>query len=75
MNSPQTVLNGIRSPHAVGAGLLSTPLMKEENTRAWASVEPAARRTELGCQATERTVERSGFLMCLETHQSFSSSK
>lgn len=32
------------------------------------SQEPAARRTLLGCQSRLSTVERMGFLMCLQTH-------
>lgn len=39
------------------------------------SVPPAARRTLLGCQSTLRMVLRMGFLRCLLTHQSPSSSK
>src|SRR5690554_5454430 len=74
-NSPQTVLKGSLSPQTPGAGRASLPLMKVEKTRAWTSVEPAARRTELGCQATEVMVLRMGFLRCFDTHQSFSSSK
>ena len=73
--SPQTVLKGSLSPQTLLSGLASTPLMKLENTRACASVDPAARRTELGCQATVVMVLRIGFLRCLDTHQSFSSSK
>jgi hypothetical protein len=49
--------------------------MKLEKTLAWASVEPAASKTELGCHDTAVMVLRIGFLRCLETHQSFSSSK
>ncbi len=73
--SPQTVLKGRRSPHTLLSGLSSTPLMKLENTLACASVDPAARRTEFGCQATVVMVLRMGFFKCLDTHQSFSSSK
>lgn len=36
---------------------------------------PAARRTLLGCQSIVVTVDLMDFLMCLETHQSFSLSK
>lgn len=32
------------------------------------SQEPAARRTLFGCQSRLSTVERMGFLMCLQTH-------
>ena len=74
-NSPHTVPKGRRSPHTPGSGRSSTPLMKAEKTRACASVEPAARSTELGCQASAVTVLRIGFFRCLETHQSFSDSK
>jgi hypothetical protein len=49
--------------------------MKLEKTLAWASVEPAASSTELGCHATVVMVLRMGFFRCFETHQSFSSSK
>ena len=73
--SPQTVLNGNLSPQTLLSGLSSTPLMKLENTLAWASVDPAARRTEFGCQDRVVIVLRMGFLRCLDTHQSFSSSK
>lgn len=38
------------------------------------SALPAARRTLLGCQSTDRTVERMGFLRSLDTHQSPSGS-
>jgi hypothetical protein len=74
-NSPQTVLNGRRSPQALGSGRASTPLMKLEKTRACPSVDPAASSTEFGCQATEVMVDRIGFLRCLDTHQLSSSSK
>lgn len=74
-NSPHTVLKGSLSPQTVGGGFLSTPLIKAENTRAFMSAEPEASRTLLGCQSTERTVLRIGFLMCLLPHQSLSSSK
>jgi hypothetical protein len=63
------------SPHADGSGRGSMPLMKLEKTLAWPSVEPAARRTEFGCHATEVTVLRIGFFRCLDTHQLSSSSK
>ena len=43
--------------------------------RALKSLLPTASRMLLGCQATERMVDRMGFLICLETHQSCSSSK
>jgi hypothetical protein len=49
--------------------------MKAEKTRALASALPAAIKTLFGCQSIERTVDRRGFLRCLETHQLFSSSK
>jgi hypothetical protein len=49
--------------------------MKLEKTLACESVDPAARRTEFGCQAIVVMVLRIGFLRCLEIHQSFSSSK
>jgi len=42
--------------------------MNAEKAHTWVSVELAARRTEFGCHATERTVERSCFLVCFETH-------
>lgn len=74
-NSPQIVLNGRRSPQALGSGRVSTPLMKLDKTRAWESVEPAARSTEFGCQASVVMVLRIGFFRCFEIHQSFSSSK
>lgn len=74
-NSPQMVLKGKRSPQTEGAGLSSTPLMKALRTRAWPSVLPKATKTLLGCQATLVTVLRRGFFRCLDTHQSFSSSK
>lgn len=73
--SPQTVLKGSLSPQTLLSGLASTPLMKLEKTLACASVEPAASSTEFGCHATVVIVLRIGFLMCLDTHQSFSSSK
>jgi hypothetical protein len=73
--SPQMVLKGRRSPQALGSGRWSMPLMKLEKTRAWESVDPAARSTELGCQARVVMVLRMGFFKCLEIHQSFSSSK
>jgi len=56
----------------VGSGLLSTPLMAAPKTRVLKSEAPAAISEPLGCQSIDRTVERMGFLMCLETHQSFS---
>ena len=74
-NSPHTVLKGSLSPQTVLSGLASTPLMKLEKTLACASVDPAARRTELGCHATVVMVLRMGFFRCFDTHQSFSSSK
>ena len=43
--------------------------VKNDNTLK--SEEPAAIRTLLGCQSTDRTVERIGFLMCLLTHHLF----
>jgi hypothetical protein len=43
--------------------------MKAEKTRATPSAAPAASKTEFGCQSRLRTVVRSGFLMCLATHQ------
>lgn len=49
-------------------------LIQAEKTRAFMSAEPAARRMLLGCQSSERTVDRSGFLSRLATHQLFSSS-
>jgi hypothetical protein len=49
--------------------------MYAENTRAFMSALPAARSTLFGCQSTDRTVERMGFLRSLETHQLFSGSK
>ena len=48
--------------------------MNAENTRATPSALPAASKTELGCHSSDKTVVRSGFLMCLATHQSLSSS-
>ena len=53
----------------------STPFTYAENTYALLSAVPAARSTLFGCQSMESTVERSGFLMCFDTHQLFSSSK
>lgn len=50
------VLNGSLSPQTVGSGFESTPFMYAENTRALPSALPAASRTELGCQSSERTV-------------------
>lgn len=38
------------------------------------SALPEARRMLFGCQSSERTVDRIGFLRCLATHQLFSSS-
>ena len=73
--SPQTVLKGRRSPQTLGSGRASIPLMKLEKTLACASVEPAASKTEFGCQLTVVMVLRIGFFKCFETHQSFSSSK
>ena len=88
--SPQTVLNGSFSPQTDAAGLrhiregsaetlithlLSTSLMYAEKTRAFMSALPAARRTLLGCQSMESTVDLMGFLSSLETHQSPSGSK
>lgn len=49
--------------------------MKADKTRAFMSALPAARRTLLGCQSTESTVDLMGFFKSLETHQSFSGSK
>ena len=49
-------------------------LIQAENTRAFMSAEPAARRMLFGCQSSERTVNRRGFLSRLATHQLFSSS-
>jgi hypothetical protein len=48
--------------------------MNAENTLAFMSAAPAAKSTLFGCQSMARTVERSGFLRCFETHQLFSSS-
>jgi hypothetical protein len=73
--SPHTVPNGSLSPHTDASGRSSTFLMKLDSTRAWPSVEPAASSTEFGCQARAVTVERIGFLRCLDTHQLSSSSK
>ena len=73
--SPQTVLKGNLSPHTLLSGLASIPLIKPEKTLACESVEPAAINTELGCHAKDVTVLRIGFFKCLDTHQSFSSSK
>ncbi len=39
------------------------------------SALPAASKTLFGCQSTERTVERIGFLSCFATHQLLSGSK
>ena len=72
--SPHTVLNGSLLPHTDGAGFSSTSLMYAENTRAFISALPAASSTLFGCQSTESTVERIGFLSCLATHQLFSAS-
>lgn len=72
--SPHRVLKGNFSPQTDGWGLLSTSFIYAEKTRAFASALPAASKTLLGCQSTERTVERIGFLSCLETHQSLSGS-
>lgn len=44
-----------------------------EKTLAFMSADPAARRTPLGCQSSESTVERMGFLRCFAVHQSCSS--
>jgi hypothetical protein len=49
--------------------------MNAENTRAFISALPAARRTLFGCQSTESTVDLIGFFNSLDTHQSFSGSK
>ena len=49
-------------------------LMYAEKTRHLKSVEPVARNSELGCQATQSTVLLC-FLMVLETHQLSSSAK
>jgi hypothetical protein len=49
--------------------------MKAENTLAFISADPAARRTLFGCQSTQRTVDLIGFFNSLDTHQSFSGSK
>ena len=54
--------------------LLSTSLMYAENTRAFMSALPAASKTLFGCQSSERTVERIGFLSCFATHQLLSGS-
>jgi hypothetical protein len=39
------------------------------------SALPAASSTLFGCQSTESTVERIGFLSCFATHQLLSGSK
>jgi len=49
--------------------------MYAEKTRAFMSALPAASKTLFGCQSTERTVERIGFLSCFATHQLLSGSK
>lgn len=56
------------------AYFLSTSLMYAENTRAFISALPAAKRTLFGCQSMERTVDLIGFLRSFETHQLLSSS-
>mmetsp|Transcript_49632 Transcript_49632/g.124797 ORF Transcript_49632/g.124797 Transcript_49632/m.124797 type:complete len:272 (+) Transcript_49632:135-950(+) len=66
--------NGSRLPKGVSPGRSSTPLMKPENTRALKSLLAVASRMLLGCQSTLRTVDLC-FLMCLDTHQSLSTSK
>merc|ERR550534_157986 len=67
--------NGIFLPQGVASGFDSISLMYVENTLDLKSVLEAASRTLFGCQSTESTVERIGFLMCLLTHQLFSLSK
>lgn len=59
---PQTVLGA--SPH-LRSSQSSTPAAPHRHLK---SQEPAARRTLLGCQSRLSTVERMGFLMCLQTH-------
>jgi hypothetical protein len=49
-------------------------LIYAENTLAFISALPAARRTLFGCQSTAKTVDLIGFFNSLETHQLFSSS-
>ena len=80
---PVTPYRGLRSVHhsahianlsCVRTHLASTPLMNAEKTYALASAAPAARSTLLGCQSMARTVDRSGFFTCFDTHQLFSSS-
>lgn len=61
-------------PNRRTKNLLSTSLIYAEKTLAFISALPAARRTLLGCQSTERTVDLIGFLRRRETHQLLSSS-
>ena len=68
LNSAINCPIGIFLPHGVSLGLSSMSLMKPENTLTLKSVEPHAKRTLLGCQSREVTVDFSGFLMCLATH-------
>jgi hypothetical protein len=49
--------------------------MYAEKTRAFISALPEASSTLFGCQSTDNTVERIGFLRSFETHQLFSGSK
>jgi hypothetical protein len=62
-------IHGEKSPY-----FLSTSLMYAEKTRAFMSALPAASKTLFGCQSTESTVERIGFLSCFATHQLLSAS-
>jgi hypothetical protein len=39
------------------------------------SADPATSKTLFGCQSIEVIVERMGFFICFDTHQSFSLSK
>jgi hypothetical protein len=48
--------------------------MYAENTLAFMSALPAARRTLFGCQSMESTVDRIGFFKSFETHQLLSGS-
>lgn len=65
----------ILAPQGVASGVDSMSLMYAEKTLTLKSAEPATRSTLLGCQSREVMVDLIGFLMCLDTHQSFSDSK
>ena len=68
LNSAISCPMGIFFPHGVSLGRSSMSFMNPENTLTLKSVDPHAKRTLLGCQSKDVTVDFRGFLMCFATH-------